>query len=287
MTEQTAVAISTQAAVGLMKRRFGRELTTLADSGREKLVILIQQGFNPFTDLAIYEHQPYVLIDGWYNAVQRAGRRIGRMPTRPVTDDERKDYGLSEDEVGVICTLYLASDTEPFATGFGKASREKPYRNNPVERQNPYRQAEKRSEGQVLRKTLRMVGMVVPDVGTMAEGVVVESTARDVTDEEGALPPKWEEQQQSAPPAPPRRTGVAVEEPLTDAASSDDLMAKAAKVATLGALYNFAMESFGKARYPDRLTILNRLGRRMNAVTDADAPELARRLVEITTGRLV
>lgn len=198
MTESsTALTESHQA---LAQRRFGTALTTLDQTNREVLYTLLEQGFNPYTDLIIYENRPYVSIDGWYNAIQRAGRRIGRMPTRPVNQTERLDYGLRDDEVGAVCTVYLAGDSEPFTVGFGKSSAERPYRKNQVETQHPYRMAEKRAEAQALRKTLRAVGMSV-EVGTVDEGGnVIEGSAHEIEGDPAGAEPS---QRRTVPTEPP------------------------------------------------------------------------------------
>jgi len=275
MTQQgtSLQVIDEKQATALAQRGFGNDWRSLSPVEQAKTVMLVQQGFNPLTDLCVYRSKPYVTVDGWYNAVPRAGRRVGRMLTYPIRAEERELYLLQPDEVGFVSHLYLEGDSQPFCFGIGKASREHPLAESKrqgagpqPEELHPARIAEKRAEAQALRKAIRMLGFAVSDVGTMgAGGVVVESSARDVTDEEPAAAPGAQE----------------------DADEHDEIIVRAAQVRTLGDLYNFAMTTFGKDRYPDRLTILNRLGKRMNEITDADAPDLARRLVEITTGRLV
>jgi len=309
MTQQTtSLQVYTSKVEVAIKRGF---LPALQDDQKQRAIALVQMGFDPVLHLALYQERIIVTKPG-HHFWLRSHMPGARITSRPVIDPlERDGYGLAEDELGVVASIYVPGVAESVATGFGKASR-RPYtyraprkgasdqeyeearqhpdrRRNPIDAEHPYDMAEKRAECQAIDKVVPLgIAMDVDDYSPAptAAGVVIDTSSRDVTDKEAPSPPKREEQQ-PAPAAPPRRTGVAVEEPPTDAASTEDLMAKAAGIRTLGDLYNFAMIMWGKERYPDRLTILNRLGKRMNEITDADAPDLARRLVEITTGRLV
>lgn len=172
MTEDLATGLSViydePTARALATKRFGSDWNTLAQPARVALVILVRQGFNPYTDLMIYEGKPMVLVDGWYNAVRRAGQRITRMITRPIYDEERHLYALKENEIAFLCNVHINGDTEPFASGFGKADPTHPFRKSQVEEAHPARMAEKRAEAQALRKTLRALGVILPTVASEA-----------------------------------------------------------------------------------------------------------------------
>ena len=121
------------------------KLTT--DPGLREIIadLAVRTGLNPMLgEITIYEGRPYVTVDGCRRALLESNflKSIGKP--RFLSQSERDDQGYLPDEivveipgerVGVAGTFY----------GVGKASRTKPYRNNPAEVQNPQRFAMNRA----------------------------------------------------------------------------------------------------------------------------------------------
>lgn len=206
-----------EAAMVLAKERFGTDLRKLSgEDARMRMIIKIQDGFNPYTDMTIYEGEAIITVDGYCNAVKRAGRRITGMPLRPVPKGERELYGLRDDQVAFLCDVYV--EGSHFATGLGTASRTQPHRSrsdgkggyeggNPVERLHPARQAEARAIKHGLRQVLQAVGthrnwmeIEDDDQGNTPLGEVIEGEVTVLDDD---TPP---EAPRTAPePRAPRR----------------------------------------------------------------------------------
>lgn len=173
--------------------------SSLGISEKEKAFALIEKGFDPAFHLLLYHDKVTTTIDGVY-AWALKDPRFSRIISTPIMDASLKEaYGLGEDEIGVLAEVYEKDHSQPFCTGFGRASKDAKnpvIRGSAVESFHPYRMAEKRAEAQALRK-FRPIGVDVPTkeeidtIVTVVEkdtGMIVEAQANTVPEEaiEGA-----------------------------------------------------------------------------------------------------
>ena len=120
----------------------------------QKALALTEQGFDPFLHLVVYQGKVTTTIDALYWWADGKGQQY-RVISKPLKTEEKESYGVGENEIGVIASLYVGDASEPSFTGFGRASKDARapvMRGSAVEHQHPYRMAEKRAEAQVLRK---------------------------------------------------------------------------------------------------------------------------------------
>ena len=120
----------------------------------QKALALTEQGFDPFLHLVVYQGKVTTTIDALYWWADGKGQAY-RVISKPIKAEEKESYGVGENEIGVIASLYVGDASEPSFTGFGRASKDARapvMRGSAVEHQHPYRMAEKRAEAQVLRK---------------------------------------------------------------------------------------------------------------------------------------
>ncbi len=155
-------------------------LPSLQGSEIQRAVTLVNKGFDPGFHLVIYQTRVMVTIDGhqWWLRSHHPGARI---VSKPILGAEREAYGVGEEEIGVIASIYLPGIAEPVVTGFGRASKnpQRPVsRGSAVEANHPYRMAEKRAEAQAIRK-LTPIGIAVT-TPEEAQGEVVEGESREL-----------------------------------------------------------------------------------------------------------
>lgn len=155
-------------------------LPSLQGNEMQRAVTLVNKGFDPGFHLVIYQNRVMVTIDGhqWWLRRLYPGARI---ISKPVPGPEREAYGVGEDEIGVIASIYLPGIAEPVVTGFGRASKDsqRPVsRGSAVEANHPYRMAEKRAEAQAIRK-IAPIGIMVT-TPEEAQDNIVEGEAHEI-----------------------------------------------------------------------------------------------------------
>lgn len=210
--------------------RFLAELATLATE-RRRAVALVRLGFDPTWHLTMYRTDNGLRLivnkEGcWWWLKDYLRGRLGdrvediRVIAAPIASESKADYGLTEDEIGVIARVYMPGSELPIAQGFGKAST-RPYdyqrppdgasdqqlqaarrhpdrKRNPVEAQHPYVLAEKRAEVQAIKKVAPMPGWVesamlgqvsqeTPPSGAGTTGTIIDGESRVIDDD---APPK-------------------------------------------------------------------------------------------------
>jgi hypothetical protein len=175
LTSQQLVAMSDTEILASNKGLFGG--ITEAPN-KERCLALVRAGFDPRLHLEVYQHRPMVNIDGMYWwAGQRKDKIFERIVSEPIIDDKlREMYGVAPHEIAVISKIYVEGLAEPYATGFGRASRDAGtpvQRGSAVESMHPYRMAEKRAEAQAIRKfhPPAIEGFEQKDESEMAEEV--------------------------------------------------------------------------------------------------------------------
>ncbi|MBA7699770.1 hypothetical protein ES703_108473 [subsurface metagenome] len=122
----------------------------------------VNLGLKPWLGhVCIYFGKPYISIDGYYYKNNERERPFA-ISTRPMNDQERKDYKLGEDDHGYIAEgrdrdgVVVANGTG-IATKDeieGKSKRDPEQFRAPVVHGHPQRMAEKRAEWQLLRKLI-------------------------------------------------------------------------------------------------------------------------------------
>ena len=140
----------------------------------QKALALVEQGFDPFLHLVVYQGKVTTTIDALYWWADGKGIPY-RVISKPIKAEEKEPYGVGENEIGVIANLYVSDAIEPSFTGFGRASKDAKspvQKGSFVEHQHPYRMAEKRAEAQVLRK-FRALATSVPIMEEAIDGELV------------------------------------------------------------------------------------------------------------------
>jgi len=158
-------ALTQQDAERQIQTAFGSDLAT---SEVEKATKLVQLGLDPALHIMVYQHRVSANIDGLYYYARTHLREPWEIVSEPIMGNEqRAAYGVKADEIAVIAKLYRVGSERPACTGFGRASTNKyspVMRGSAVEYQHPYRMAEKRAEGQALRKFATFGKQGIPDV---------------------------------------------------------------------------------------------------------------------------
>lgn len=156
-------ALTQQDAERQIKSAFGSDLAT---SEVEKAARLVQLGLDPALHIMVYQSRVSANIDGLYYYARTHLQEPWEIVSEPIMGDEqRAAYGVKADEIAVIARLYRVGAERPACTGFGRAStnRNSPVmRGSAVEYQHPYRMAEKRAEGQALRKFATFGKQIIP-----------------------------------------------------------------------------------------------------------------------------
>ena len=159
-----------------------------------KAIALTKWGFEPQMHMMMYQGKLLIDKGGWWWWAGQ-DKRFERIVTRAlITKEERDAYGVLPNEIGVIASLYVKGQKEPYTTGFGRASKTSTtpvVRGSAVEANHPYLMAEKRAEVQVIKK-FRPLGeppnVTAEDIAAMKEVVsseesnIVEGAVRDISD---------------------------------------------------------------------------------------------------------
>ena len=221
MTQETALTKTVEQQV---TTRFG-SLFRNADKKAveiEKAKVLVLAGFDPVFHLTIYEDSLWVTKPGYNWWLRRRDHHPNaRISSEPIEGQARRaGYGLKEDEIGVIASIYLPGQSEPVAKGFGKAST-RPYqyerppdnatpaqkaaarqhpdrRRNPIEAVHPYDMAEIRAERKAVFKLVPVGGAPLLGMNTedsyasttpAATGPIIDAEARVVPEAAGQEAP--------------------------------------------------------------------------------------------------
>ncbi len=150
-TPLTSTALANMDEKSLMQRMEGaRWLSQVSAQDRRSLAQLaIEYQLDPLMgELIIYEGKPYITIGGMIRTAHRSPQFAG-LEDRPMSQDERAAYGMKK-PVCWIAKAYRADWKVP-AVGTGQADPERPFRNNPTERENPQWMARSRAIRQALR----------------------------------------------------------------------------------------------------------------------------------------
>ena len=135
----------------LVQRMEGAKwLTQMAPQDKTALAQLsIQYGLDPLMgELTIYEGKPYISVNGMVRVAHENPLFEG-LEDRPMTSEEKQSYGITQ-RIGWIAKVYRKGWRVP-VVGTGAADPEKPFRNNPVERERPQWMARARAIRQALR----------------------------------------------------------------------------------------------------------------------------------------
>ena len=164
--------------------KFPKDLTT----PEKKMLaqVAITYGFDPLMgEITIYQGRPWVSIDGRYRKAQETGKLDG-VSTRPATKQEREDWQIPDGDYFFRSEVYVKEARFPFvAWGRVRGSETQGGKGyTPVET-NPQRMAEKRAEGQALRKAFHIPLPSIEDIGSPDYGI--ESTAIEVNTDTGEI----------------------------------------------------------------------------------------------------
>lgn len=103
--------------------------------------------------VCLYHGEPWVTIDGWYYRLRRKLPRAC-LESRPLTDEERKARRVEDHQHAWVAFVYEYQGGKLLATGYGDASKDKPWHRSAVEVLQPQRLAEKRAEEDAIRKVV-------------------------------------------------------------------------------------------------------------------------------------
>jgi hypothetical protein len=163
--------------------------------------------------MILYQGKLMIEKGGWWWWAGQ-DKRFERIVTRAlITKEERDAYGVLSNEIGVVASLYVKGQKEPYTTGFGRAARSgnPVIRGSAVEANHPYLMAEKRAEVQAIRK-FRPLGeppnvtaediAAMKEVASSDEGNIIEGQSRDISDAT-EIPPSDAGSPAAAPVTPP------------------------------------------------------------------------------------
>ncbi len=129
--------------------------------------VAITYGLDPLMgEVTIYQGRPFVSIDGRYRKAQETGNLDG-VETRPANKQEREDWEIPEGDYFYRTEVYVRGASRPFVA-WGRVFKAETIGGKgfkPVEK-NPQRMAEKRAEGQALRKAFHIPLPSVEDIGS-------------------------------------------------------------------------------------------------------------------------
>lgn len=222
--------------------RFPQELTVVD----KKLLaqVAITYGFDPLMgEVSIYQGRPYVSIDGRYRKAQETGRLDG-VETRPANKQERADWGIPEGDYFYRSEVYVKGASRPFV-GWGRVYGAETLGGKgfkPVEK-NPQRMAEKRAEGQALRKAFHIPLPSAEDIGSPED--IPSTKVNTITGE--VIEGTCSELHTDAPQS--HKTGVEVPPPTQDIGKGEKEPEKKkrdpATIKNFGDLYTACKEDFG------------------------------------------
>jgi len=99
-------------------------------------------------ELVLYEGRPYISLSGMIRLAHEHPEFEG-VEDRPMTTEEREAYGITQ-PIAWIAKIYRRRFRVP-TVGTGAADPQRPFRNNPVERERPQWMARARAIRQALR----------------------------------------------------------------------------------------------------------------------------------------
>jgi predicted RNA-binding Zn-ribbon protein involved in translation (DUF1610 family) len=135
----------------LVKRMEGaRWLADLAPQDKRVLADLaIAYGLDPLMgEMTMYEKRPYISVNGMIRVAHEHPLFEG-LEDRPMSQEEKQAYGITQ-KIGWIAKVYRRGWRAP-SVGTGAADPDRPFRNNPVERERPQWMARSRAIRQALR----------------------------------------------------------------------------------------------------------------------------------------
>ncbi len=177
--ESTALAKMDEKA--LVQRMEGAKwLNQMQPQDKRALAQLsLQYGLDPLMgELTIYEGKPYISVNGMVRVAHENPLFEG-LEDRPMTQEEKQAYGITQ-KIGWIAKVYRKGWRVP-VVGTGAADPDRPFRNNPVERDRPQWMARSRAIRQALRLAFPAA---VPFKMAAAEerGVIVDTTTGEIID---------------------------------------------------------------------------------------------------------
>ncbi len=147
----TTTQLATADEKSLVQRMEGaRWLAQLPPNDKKALAQLsVQYGLDPLMgELTLYEGKPYISVNGMVRIAHEHPAFEG-LEDRPMTEEEKQAYGITQ-RVGWIALVYRKGWRAP-VKGTGAADPDRPFRNNPVERERPQWMARARAIRQALR----------------------------------------------------------------------------------------------------------------------------------------
>ena len=135
----------------MLKRMAGaRWLNQLSREDKTALAELsIRYNLDPVMgELTVYEGRPFISVSG-YSRLAHQQPTFAGLEDRPMSQDERDAYGIRQ-PIGWITRVYRRGWRVP-AVGTGAADPDRPFRNNPVERERPQWMARSRAIRQALK----------------------------------------------------------------------------------------------------------------------------------------
>lgn len=131
----------------------------------------------PLGHVVLYHGKPYPTIDGYLYHAHRTNVPF-KMMSRPLNQEEKKDYQVGELDYAWKCTIYKGATQAEFsgigiiteAERTGKSKHDSEKYAAPVVNAKPWQMAQKRAEWQALRRAFPLGGEETPsDAGTQYE----------------------------------------------------------------------------------------------------------------------
>ena len=185
------------------RAKFPQALTS--EEKKTLALAALSYGLDPLMgELTIYQGRPYVSIDGRYRKAQETGRLAG-VETRPATKAERVAWDIPDGDFFMRTEVWVKDVERPFVAWGRVRKKETEALKDPAKagfrplETNPQRMAEKRAEGQALRKAF---SIPLPSLEDVVAEEYVDCEAREVDVATGQI---------TAPPSPIKGEGKAIE----------------------------------------------------------------------------
>lgn len=207
----------------IAESKFPQDLTE-----RDKNILAeaaISYGFDPLMgEITIYQGRPFVSIDGRYRKAQETGNLDG-VETRPATKEEKANWEIPAGDYFYRSEVWVKGSSRPFV-GWGrvyvKETMVAPNKEAflPVQK-NPQRMAEKRAEGQALRKAFHIPLPSVEDIGFNNRGQVVDTSTGEVIEVTATVVEEKPKPETKNPPAEAPITGKTEQPAMFDEIPGD------------------------------------------------------------------